>query len=77
MADSCFECEYRPGEELVFRFRPMGLKLLGPAGRGHLRKAAREALLSLRSLIDAGVESLEEEGKEKKSSRRPRKIDVQ
>ncbi len=76
MAESFFECEYRPGEELVFRFRPPQGKVLGPATRGHLRTAAKEALLSLRTLVDAGVELLEEAEK-KKGSRRPRKIKVQ
>jgi hypothetical protein len=42
----------------------------------HLKAARREKLLALRSLLDAKIKDLEEEGK-KASKRRPQKVKVE
>ncbi len=70
MAVKMFECEYEPGEELVFRIRRPGLRVLAPEVRGHLLEARKETLMALRSLIDAALARLEE--KEKGTRRRRR-----
>jgi hypothetical protein len=74
MAEKIFECEYTPGEELVFRFRRPSLHLLGPEARGHLLEARKETLLAVRSLLDAALERLEEE---ERPRRRRRAIKVE
>lgn len=59
MSESILELEYRPGEEVVLRFRPPKVPALSPEAREHFRTARREFLLALRSLIDAAIEALE------------------
>jgi hypothetical protein len=48
-----FEYEYRPGDELVLRFRRPVIDLIPCEARDHLMAAQKEFLLALRSLVDA------------------------
>ncbi len=53
------EVQYKPGEELVFRFNTQRLGILPETTRGHLRNANKEFLLALRSVIDRSIERME------------------
>ena len=55
-----FEYEYRPGDELVLRFRRPVLDLIPCEARDHLMAAQKEFLLALRSLVDAALSRMEE-----------------
>ena len=55
-----FEYEYRPGDELVLRFRRPVIDLIPCEARDHLMTAQKEFLLALRSLVDAALSRLEE-----------------
>ena len=55
-----FEYEYRPGDELVLRFRRPVIDLIPCEARDHLMAAQKEFLLALRSLVDAALSRLEE-----------------
>jgi len=52
-----FEYEYKPGEELVLRFRRPAI--LPREVRQHFLGAQKELLLALRSLVDALVKEIE------------------
>ncbi|MBI4295403.1 MAG: hypothetical protein HY669_04470 [Chloroflexi bacterium] len=56
MTKRFLECEYKPGEELVLRFKPGELPLLPDSTREHLRLAGKETLLAVRSLLDALID---------------------
>ncbi len=62
MTDKILECEYRPGEEFVLRFRPPKLQMMSEPTREHLRAARREMLLAVRSIIDEAIRRTEEVG---------------
>ena len=55
-----FEYEYRPGEELVLRFRRPVIDFIPCEARDHLMTAQKEFLLALRSLVDAAISRMEE-----------------
>jgi len=55
-----FEYEYRPGDELVLRFRRPVIDLIPCEARDHLMAAQKEFLLALRSLVDAAISRMEE-----------------
>ena len=55
-----FEYEYKPGEELVLRFRCPVIDFIPCEARDHLMTAQKEFLLALRSLVDAALSRLEE-----------------
>ena len=55
-----FEYEYRPGEELVLRFRRPVIDFIPCEARDHLMAAQKEFLLALRSLVDTALSRLEE-----------------
>ena len=63
MAEKLFEVEYEPGEEIIFRLRRPALKLLRPEVSGHLLEARKDALLAVRSLIQAALTVIEEKEK--------------
>lgn len=65
-----FECEYRPGEELVFRIMTPKLTLLPSATMQHLKSANKEMLLALRSIIDGAIEAMEREPKPRRGRTR-------
>ena len=71
MGESIFEVERVSEEEVIMRLKTKKLRLLPTASREHVRAAGRELLLALRSLVDIGIESLEqrEETKRKKKTR--------
>jgi hypothetical protein len=75
MAEKLFECEWTPGEELVFRFRRPGLRLLAPEVRTHLLGARKETLLAVRSLLDTALERLQEEERPRRRRRRAIKVE--
>lgn len=84
--DRMFEYEYRPDGELTFRVRLPAITLLPEESRRHLRGAARELLLAVRSGLDDLLSRLEErpaEGAERperqrsESSPRARRIPVE
>ena len=75
MKDSIFEVEYRPGEEVVLRFKSARLRGLPDSTRRHLLAGGREALLALRTMLDSAIERAE---KAEKTPRRKRtKVKVQ
>ena len=55
-----FEYEYRPGEELVLRFRRPLLDLIPAEAHEHLVAGRKELLLAMRSFVDAAISRLEE-----------------
>ena len=63
MKEKMFECEHKPGKEVVLRFRPP--KAIPSSTKIHLASAQKELLLALRSFIDAAIESMEEADKPK------------
>ena len=71
MSDSIFEVEYRPGEEVVLRFKSPRLRGLPDSTRRHLLAGGREALLALRDILDRAIERMEK-AKEAPSRKRTR-----
>ena len=63
MGEKILEVEHNPGEELVLRIKPPLLRMLPEEAMGHLRKARKERLLALKSLIDRAIERMEEREK--------------
>ncbi len=55
-----FEYEYRPGEELVLRFRSPLIDLLPAEVHEHLVAGRKELLLAMRGFVDAAISRLEE-----------------
>ena len=70
-----FEYEYRPGDELVLRFRRPVIDLIPCEARDHLMTAQKEFLLALRSLVEAALSHLEE--RERRDSSRRTEIKVE
>lgn len=60
MGEKILEVEHNPGEELVLRIKPPLLRMLPEEAMGHLRKARKERLLALKSMIDRAIERMEE-----------------
>ncbi len=56
MTDRFFDCEYRPGEGFVLRFRAPKTGGIATEARAHGREAVKEGLLAVRSLLDAVIE---------------------
>ena len=75
MGDRILEVEHKPGEELVIRFRPHGLRWLPEETRSHIYGARKEVLLALKSLIDRAIERVEE--REKAEAKKRTKIDIE
>ena len=76
MANRFFDYEYRPGEELVLRFRSPKVRAIPSSMRAHGRAAIKEGLLAVRSLFDAAIESIERAEKaEPKRSRTKIKVE--
>jgi hypothetical protein len=71
MSDSIFEVEYRPGEEVVLRFKSPRLRGLPDSTRRHLLAGGREALLGLRDILNRAIERTEkaEEAPRRKRTR--------
>ena len=55
-----FEYEYRPGEELVLRFRRPVVDLIPAEVHEHLVAGRKELLLAMRGFVDAAISRLEE-----------------
>lgn len=70
-----FEYEYKPGEELVLRFRRPIIDLVPAEVAEHLTAARKEFLLALRGLADAAISRLEE--KERARTQRRTEIKVE
>ena len=70
-----FEYEYRPGEELVLRFRSPLIDLLPAEVHEHLVASRKEFLLAMRSFVDAAISRLEE--RERARTRRRTEIKVE
>jgi hypothetical protein len=64
MERKLFEVEYRPGEELVLRFRPPKPSIVSEEAKEHFKAAHKEMLLSLRNLVDKAIEHVEQAEKE-------------
>lgn len=75
MGERIFEVEYRPGEEVVLRFKMPKARLLPETTRSHVRIAQKELLLGLRSLLDSAIESIEK--REKEVEKKREKIEVE
>ena len=69
-AKRLLEIQYKPGEEVVFRFNTQRVRLLPESTRGHLRNANKEFLLALRTVLDRSIERME--GEEGEKAARPR-----
>ncbi len=74
MTDKILECEYRPGEEFVIRFRPPKLPMMSEPTKEHLRAARKEMLLAVRSMIDQAIQRIDET--ERAGAKGPTKIEV-
>lgn len=70
-----FDYEYKPGEELVMRFRRPALELMPQEARGHMLAARKEMLLAFRSFIDAAIRRTDE--RQQQSQTRRRRIEVE
>jgi hypothetical protein len=70
-----FEYEYRPGDELVLRFRRPVLDLIPCEARDHLLTAQKEFLLALRSLVDAAISRMEDHERGESIRRTEIKVD--
>jgi hypothetical protein len=55
-----FEYEYRPGEELVLRFRRPVVDLIPAEVHEHLVAGRKEILLAMRGFVDAAISRLDE-----------------
>ncbi|MCJ7511061.1 MAG: hypothetical protein MUP14_09290 [Dehalococcoidia bacterium] len=55
-----FEYEYRPGEELVLRFRRPVVDLIPAEVHEHLVAGRKELLLAMRGFVDAAISRLDE-----------------
>ena len=75
MSDSFFQIEYRPGEEVVLRFKSPKFQGLPDSTQQHLSTAGKEILLALRSLLDGAIEKAERSGEPERKKRT--KIEVQ
>ena len=75
MSDSFFEVEYRPGKEVILRFKSPSVRVLSDTTKEHLSASGREMLLALRSMLDKAIEGTEESSKSK--GRKKTKIEVQ
>ena len=74
MGEKILEVEHNPGEELVLRIKPPLLRMLPEEAMGHLRKARKERLLALKSMIDRAIERME--GREKTHGEGRTKIEI-
>jgi len=74
MSDSIFEVEYRPGEEVVLRFKSPKLWGLPDSTREHILAARKETLLALRTLLDRAIERTEKPQETKKRKRTKIKV---
>jgi hypothetical protein len=70
-----FEYEYRPGDELVLRFRRPVIDLIPCEARDHLLTAQKEFLLALRSLVDAAISRMEDHERGESIRRTEIKVD--
>jgi hypothetical protein len=70
-----FEYEYRPGEELVLRFRSPVIDLLPAEVHEHLVAARKELLLAMRSFVDAAISRMEERERGRKKRRTEIKVE--
>ena len=78
MEKGFIQIERRPGEELVVRLQAPEFKKFPTAARGHMLAAGKETLLTLRSLLDAAIESMEKaETKSATKKQRRTKIEVE
>jgi hypothetical protein len=76
MGEKVFECEWTEGEEIVFRIRRPGVRMLSPEVRGHLLSARKEMLMAMRNLIDAALAGIQEkEGEQEKTRRMEIKVE--
>ena len=69
-----FEYEYRPGGELVLRFRSPLIDLIPAEVHEHLVAGRKEFLLAMRSFVDAAINRLQE--RERARTRRRTEIKV-
>ena len=75
MAETIFEIEHQPGEEIVLRFKVSALHFMPEATKDHFRMARKEMLLALRSFLDKAIERVEKA--EKTRTKKRTKIEVQ
>ena len=75
MENSFFEVQYKPGEEVVLRFKTPEFKVLPEGTRQHMRDAQKQMLMALRDMLDKAIEKTEEKAKPKKTGRT--KVDIQ
>ena len=75
MTESIFEVEYRPGKEVVLRFKSPRLHGLPDSTRRHLVAGGREALLALRDFLDRAIDRTEKPDKAPRRKRTRVKVE--
>ncbi len=73
--DNLFEIQYKPGEEVVIRFKTPDIKVVPKDAKQHMMEAQHRVLVAVRDLLDKAIEKTEEKGKSKKGGRT--KVDIQ
>jgi len=73
--NSLFEIQYKPGEEVVIRFKAPDIKMVPKETKKHMMEAQHRVLVAVRDLLDKAIEKTEEKGKGKKTGRT--KVDIQ
>lgn len=70
-----FDYEYKPGEELVLRFRRPVIDVIPDEVSDHLRAAVKELLLALRGFLEVAIEGMEEREQRRATRRRAIKVE--
>jgi hypothetical protein len=65
MGDSLFEVEYRPGEEVVLRFKSPTFPKVSDKTKQRLLTTKKDVLVAIRDMIDKAIEKTEEQAKPK------------
>jgi hypothetical protein len=77
MAENPFEMHYKPGEELVLKFKSVAVEELVPKElRSHLLAARKETLLAIRTIIDKAIEHTEAKATSPKAKKKS-KVEVE
>lgn len=76
MAKRFVEWDYKPGEELVLRFKPVELPLMPDTTKEHLRVASKEFLMAMRALVDAAIDYTSHGTEEAAKGKAKTKIEV-
>ena len=70
MDEGFFEVQYKPGQELVIRVRPLRLGTVKNEAFNHFLAANREGLLAVRSILDAAIKATDRPEKTDKGGKK-------